>query len=339
VSEPQAFDPSQPFSVLSAQKVPAVADVPRDARGMPAVSSNTSDAGSSPLMEMLGPLAHPQTFTDFARLLTLPVDSVKKAIAGALTMHAARNATAATGQAVKGAGDIALSGAAKVGDVVDPDVIGAISPRAGKVVELAQKVRDARAAAAAKVAQAAPAAEAAPSVAPEAVAAPPVRPAAVAAPESVPGGTPPPAGPPLSPAPAGSPAGAVPPATPEFYPQKFLNEVAIQARRRGMTLTDADYAAARALTQQGKTAAEAVAEAVAEIAPAEASAASVVPKPRLTSQEASAYMKLRAAGKTDAEAKAAVEASRAFQEQFGLKVPTAEETRFPKGLRGKLPPR
>jgi hypothetical protein len=153
-----------------------------------------------------------------------------------------------------------------------------------------------------------------------------VAPSAVAG--SVAGGTPPPAGPPPSPVPAGSPVVAAPPATAANYPQKFLNEVAIQARRQGVTLTDADYQAARVLTQQGKTAAEAV----AQIAPP------VVPKPRLTSAEASTYMRLRASGKTDAEAKAAIEAARTFQDQFGLTTPTTAETKFPKGMRGKANP-
>jgi ABC-type glycerol-3-phosphate transport system substrate-binding protein len=35
-------------------------------------------------------LAHPQTFTDFARLLTLPVDSVRKAAEAALSLATAR---------------------------------------------------------------------------------------------------------------------------------------------------------------------------------------------------------------------------------------------------------
>lgn len=110
---------------------PAPADtVPRDARGRPAVSSDTSDAPASPLLEMLGPLAHPQTLVDFARLLTLPVDSVKRAVAGALSMSAARNAVPSgaavrdtTGRVLQFAGDFDLtkplkSTAGKVGDAL-----------------------------------------------------------------------------------------------------------------------------------------------------------------------------------------------------------------------------
>jgi hypothetical protein len=126
---------------------PAASAMPRDARGMPQVSSDTTDA-SSPLLQLLGPFAHPETLTDFARLLTLPVDTVKRAFAGALTTAAARSAASTTGQMVTSATGAAVrgvvNGTAAAGDVIDPGVIGAVSPRAGKVVELAQKIRAAR---------------------------------------------------------------------------------------------------------------------------------------------------------------------------------------------------
>jgi hypothetical protein len=157
-----------------------------------------------------------------------------------------------------------------------------------------------------------------------------------APPESVSGGIAPPAGPLPSAAPAGSQTtGPAPPATPANYPQKFLNEAAIQARRQKVTLTDADYAAVRQLTQEGKTTAEAVAQ-VRPTAPPTPPAST--PRPRLTSAESSAYMRLRASGKTEAEAFAAIADARAFQEQFGLTTPTTAETKFPKGMRGKANP-
>lgn len=110
--------------------------VPRDARGMPKVSSDTSDAPPSNLLAMLGPFAHPETLTDFARLLTLPVDSVKKALAAVATSSAARTAVTS---AARGA----VRGTAAVGDTVSPDVVGVVSPRAGRLLEAAQRIRKA----------------------------------------------------------------------------------------------------------------------------------------------------------------------------------------------------
>jgi|SRR6185295_17152256 len=125
---------------------PTVDRYPRRADGMPAVTSDTSDSETpSPLLAMLGPYAHPETLTDFARILTLPVDSVRRAFAATLSMAAARSGAATTAQAVKAVPGAAVRGAVKgvaaVGDVVDPDVIGVVSPRVGKAVELAQKMR------------------------------------------------------------------------------------------------------------------------------------------------------------------------------------------------------
>jgi hypothetical protein len=111
---PPGFDPKRAAEIVRQQAVP------RDARGRPLVSSDTSDSPPSTLdqlNEMLGPLAHPQTFTDFARLLTLPVDSVRKALAGALTAAAARpaagTALSVTGRGLERAGT-AVEGPAKM---------------------------------------------------------------------------------------------------------------------------------------------------------------------------------------------------------------------------------
>src|SRR6185503_14955023 len=64
---------------------------PLDARGRP-LQDVVGDGNAEPshLLEMLGPLAHPETFTDFARLLTLPVDSVRRAAVSALALAKAR---------------------------------------------------------------------------------------------------------------------------------------------------------------------------------------------------------------------------------------------------------
>lgn len=237
------------------------------ARGwQPAGAHDTHEGEPANLEQMLGPLAHPQTLTDFARLLTLPVDSVRKALIGAMSGAAAKGAASAAPKAiVRGA----VNGAAALGDAVDPDVIGVVSPRAGKVVQIAQKLRDARPAPVA-----APVAEAAPVVAPAAEAAPVAAPVGNALPD-----------------------------------QKALNEAALAARR-------AAYQAKQA-----------TASAPSVVAPAA--------KFRLSADESKVFARLIRDGKTDAQARAAIEAGRAFQERFGTPTPTAAETRFPKGMRGK----
>lgn len=58
-------------------------------------------------------------------------------------------------------------------------------------------------------------------------------------------------------------------------------------------------------------------------------------KPRMSAQESKAYLELRHAGKSPEEARDAIAALREFQERFGTPTPTAAETRFPKGMRGK----
>lgn len=116
--------------------------------------------------------------------------------------------------------------------------------------------------------------------------------------ETVAGGTPPPSDPLPSPAPAAPPKS----------PQQVLNEEAL-ARRR------AEY--------QARAAAEAEA------------AASAPAKAKMTAVESKEYMRLRALGKTDEQAKEAILASRAMNAQFGLSVPTDAQTQFPKGMRGK----
>lgn len=118
------------------------------------------------------------------------------------------------------------------------------------------------------------------------------------------GETAPLAGPLPGPTPAGSSAKS---------PQQTLNEEAI-ARRR------AEYQA----RQQAKPpAAEPVPPPV---------------KPTMTAEETKAYLDMRAMGKTDEQARAAIEASRMMNALRGLKTPTAAEKRFPKGMRGRSAP-
>lgn len=60
-------------------------------------------------------------------------------------------------------------------------------------------------------------------------------------------------------------------------------------------------------------------------------------KPHMNAVESKAYLELRHSGKSPEEARDAIAALRAFQERFGTPSPTAAETRFPKGMRGKTP--
>lgn len=71
--------------------------------------------------------------------------------------------------------------------------------------------------------------------------------------------------------------------------------------------------------------------------PVPASVGAAAAKPSLTAAESKEYLKLRAAGKTDAQAKTVIETSRALNASLGLSTPTAAETKFPKGMRGGAP--
>lgn len=298
-------DPNAGQAVTAAAPPPPI---PRDARGRPTVSSSLSDGPASPLMEMLGPLAHPETLTDFARLLTLPVDSVRKALVGALTTAAARPAAAsamsATGRGMERAG-AALEEPAKLAtayEMVTAPKKAVLTFAAPKVLQGAGRMLQRGGAALAEapaVAEAAPVVEAAP--------APPAAPVTAA------------------------PVNALP-------DQKLLNELAIQARRAGVKLTPQMEKVAIEAVGKGATPQQAVrsfaSAAPAEVAPAAPSATAPV-KFRLSSDESKVFARLIREGKSDAEARSAIETARAFQERFGTPTPTPAETRFPKGMRGK----
>jgi len=128
-------------------------------------------------------------------------------------------------------------------------------------------------------------------------------PAATSPVESVPGGTPPPGGPPPAPSAAARPAKS---------PSQMLNEEAI--------------ARARAAYQARQAAAPAT-------APATPAAAAT--KPTMTAPESQEYFRMRAQGKSDAQARDLIQAGRTLNQSLGLATPTAAETQFPKGLRGK----
>lgn len=113
--EAGAISSTPPPASVDAHGVPL--DAPRDARGQIITSKDEEPGVLDKLNEMLGPLAHPQTLADFARLLTLPVDSVRKAAATALSMAASRgpagSAIAATGRGLEAVGNSRAARAAE----------------------------------------------------------------------------------------------------------------------------------------------------------------------------------------------------------------------------------
>jgi hypothetical protein len=261
---PPGFDPQRAAEIVRQQAVP------RDARGRPLVSSDTSDSPPSTLDQlnaMLGPLAHPQTLTDFARLLTLPVDSVRKALAGALTAAAARpaagTALSVTGRGLERAG-MAVEGPAKMATayemVTDPKraVLTLATPKALQLAGRAlQRVGTA------VTGEVAPAAGESAAVAEPVVAAgpPPVSPSGAGV------NTSPVAAAPVAPAPqagpAPPPASAAPVAglrpTPDsaaiaaaLPDQRALNEAALAARRAAYQASQAAPAADPVVPASGK---------------------------------------------------------------------------------------
>ncbi len=99
------------------------------------------------------------------------------------------------------------------------------------------------------------------------------------------------------------------------------------AARAKIKLSPAQLQTAFKAVQGGAPVEDAIAS-VTQAAPAAA-------KATLTAPEATLMQKMRAAGKTDAEIATAIQNNRAFIAQFGTPTPTAAETRFPKGQRGK----
>lgn len=57
-----------------------------------------------------------------------------------------------------------------------------------------------------------------------------------------------------------------------------------------------------------------------------------------TLAESNEYVRLVRSGKTPQEATAMIQAQREFQARLGIKTPSVDETKFPKGMRGKVTP-
>lgn len=301
---PVGFDPQRAAAIVRQQTAPADT-VPRDARGRPAVSSDSGETPSifDKVNEALGPLAHPDTLTDFARILTMPVDTVRKAAASALAMAAAKgvaaasrgpvgNAIGATGRGLEAVGNSRAARSAEAGGLAEAAF--SMDPKGLAVAATPTVLRFAgrglqRAGAA--VAGAAPAAsEAAPAVAE-------VGPAAQAATEAA-----------TTPRPTGN-------ALPD---QKALNEAALAARR-------AEYAARQMSEMIAQGAARAGAEPIVPISG----------QMKLTGPEFKVWQRLVNGGMKYQDAEQAVKDARDLADKLGTPRPTIAETKFPKGMRGK----
>jgi hypothetical protein len=269
-----------------------------------------------------------------AMLLTFPADvlgslletiSAPESVAtmGARPAMAALDATGAAAKAAPGA---AVRSVAAVGDVVHPDVIGVASPRIGKVVAVAQRMRNAMDGAAADATVPPPADLNAPYLDRSI----PVRPSELT-PEQLAQrmqygrGTPP--------------------------PPSELRGRTVQ-RPTGATVAPAGRApvVAPAAADPVAPAPPAVSSVRTDVPPATAAVPPEAPpaapvslgqalaKMKLTGKEVLEVQRLTKQGRSLQEALDLVQAQRDFQTRFGLSTPTADETRFPKGMRGGTRP-
>jgi len=284
-------------------------DAPRDARGQIITSHDEDPSTLDRVNAMLGPLAHPQTFTDFARLLTLPVDTVKRAYASAISMAAARPAAgaaiSATGRGLETVGTEAAASTRTLGAL---DLLTSHKPMRAAAIAAAPTVlktagrglQRVGAAVSPAVAEAAPVvdrylpnasgyvASAATEAAPVVDEAAPVATRAVAAPAAVDEFT---------------AARAVKNALPD---QKALNDAALAARRVAYQ---------------------------ASLEPAADTVVKASGKLHFTAPEWAAFRELRSRGVGLEEAATGARAAGQLARQFGLSQPTLAETQFPKGNR------
>ena len=159
-----------------------------------------------------------------------------------------------------------------------------------------------------------------------------VPPASVAAPSAA--RVPPVASPPVAPmsqaATGVPPSVPTPPAGPKWSLQRIRNEVGLAERRGGLKLTEAQREQADRLVVQGlapKHAVQAVAgpsaPAIQTVSPPAAPTPLPMPKAKLSAAETSEYFRLLRLGKTEAEARTAIELQRGFARQFGTPSPEA----------------
>ena len=126
------------------------------------------------------------------------------------------------------------------------------------------------------------------------------------------------------------PSVPIPPAGPKWSPQRIRNEVGLAERRGGLKLTEAQREQADRLVVQGlapKHAVQAVAgpsaPAIQTVSPPAAPTPLPMPKAKLSAAETSEYFRLLRLGKTEAEARTAIELQRGFARQFGTPSPEA----------------
>lgn len=176
--------------------------------------------------------------------------------------------------------------------------------------------------------------------------------------ESASGGTAPPVDPPVSPAPAAAQTGAHPTRSAgQMSPTAIQSDLGLAARRAGLKLTEPQYQQAEALVRSGQEPAAAVqavqaaptasSDAVAQSPTGDASSTKTpstagAPKVTLTAAQfqaaAKEYQALRLKGLTDQQAREAIANALQMNASLGLKTPTVADTKFPKGMRGKVPP-
>lgn len=107
-------------------------------------------------------------------------------------------------------------------------------------------------------------------------------------------------------------------------PTAIQSDLGIAARRAQVQLPAGSEAAkqAEALVRQGHSVEEAVQQ------------FGTPARPYATADETKLFFELRARGKTEAQAREAIQAARALKASLGTKTPTVPETKFPKGMRG-----
>jgi len=301
-------------------------DAPRDARGQIVTSHEEDPSTLDRLNEMLGPLAHPQTFTDFARLLTLPVDTVKRAYASAIAMAAARPvagaAISATGRGLETMGTEAADSTRQLGAL---DLLTSHKPVRAAAIAVAPTVMKATGRGLQRVgAVVTPAiAKAAPAVAEVESAAAPIATSAAQLDEEARlfqelRDT-------IAKRQAAAPAAAMEESSPFAKP---VSDVADMPGPRAVknalpdqkALNEAALAARRAAYQ-------------ASLEPAADTVVKASGKMHFTAPEWAAFRELRARGVNLEDAAAGAKAAGQLARQFGLSQPTAAQTSFPKGNR------
>lgn len=336
MTEPQTFDPSKPFTVVDAQAAPPIGAHPEARIGpaAPGTAYSPESVNSAGEVNPIGPKVRAFLNEPLARptgigIVDQQLSPMNLALtAGAAARPALRLVTSAAQELTARVGAPVV---ARLLKLVTPSILKKPAEIADLLGELGKAMDHSAAPAAAPAAPVAtsPPAAVSPTIG-EAAAAPipVIQTAARTTPDEVlraaseRTAAPPPAAPVAAP-----PTNALP-------NQKLLNELAIEARRVGVKLTPEMEQTAIDAVGKGASPQQAV-RAFAPLAPTEAAPAWTPKKPQLTAAEAKLSDQMTRSGKTDDEIRKVIEAGRAFQKRYGTPTPTAAQTRFPKGQRGK----